>query len=154
MIHAQEVLGPLTININSAEIFEDSMDAFRGLADPYLELLIDGELVHTTEYIKNSHDPEWGESFTYNVLVEDLAKVVSYKVWDDDTMNAELVGEGTSLVSELIGDLDGDGVDVTKDLYDSAGAATGKVHFTTSFTNEKAIRDAEEAKQAEEARVL
>ena len=148
MLRAQEVLGPLTIGINSAEVFEDSFDRRNGKGDPYLELTLDGNVLYTTEYIRNNHDPNWGENYTYQVNVEDTNEFIIYRVLDDDGLvGDDVIGTGSIRVSDLIGDMEGSsGVDITRNIYRD-GNATGKVHFTTSFTNTKAIRDAQLAEE-------
>ena len=89
--------GKLTLIIQRAELTRDT-ETF-GKMDPYVLITFDSKIRKTSVKQEGGKIPIWNEKF--EIQVNNHYQNITFKVFDEDTTNDDLVGEVTITVSEL-----------------------------------------------------
>ncbi|KAL1926506.1 hypothetical protein VTP01DRAFT_5627 [Rhizomucor pusillus] len=64
-----------------------------GKNDPYIELWLDDKYKQRTSELKNTNNPVWNETFTFNVPEGNSFHKLYLKVLDKDTVGSDKIGE-------------------------------------------------------------
>ena len=90
--------GKLTLIIQRAELTRDT-EMF-GKMDPYVRITFDSKFRKTSVKQEGGKIPIWNEKFVIDV--NNYYQNITFKVYDEDPTNDDLVGQVTLTVSELI----------------------------------------------------
>ncbi|KAI8139101.1 C2 domain-containing protein [Fennellomyces sp. T-0311] len=92
--------GILTVNLYEAKDLK-SEDLF-GKNDPYVELWLDEDYKQKSSEIKNSDNPVWNETFTFNIPQGSSDKKLYLKVLDKDLTSSDKIGEAKVNIKDII----------------------------------------------------
>ncbi|KAI9312846.1 C2 domain-containing protein [Dichotomocladium elegans] len=122
--------GVLTVRIIEGAKLEGE-DTF-GTNDPYVELWLDEDYKQRTEVLKDTTNPVWDQTFTFNIE-EGYSKHKLYlKVLDKDLMDEEKIGKGHIDIETAY---NGNEIDDWVDLPAHLGLSShGKIHVVITFT--------------------
>ncbi|KAJ3338957.1 hypothetical protein HDU93_008856 [Gonapodya sp. JEL0774] len=122
--------GSLRLDIQSAEgLFAADSD---GLSDPYCRVIVDGRKLHTTKIVKDSLNPIFAESISFDIPSK-LSSKVEIEVWDWNRLKDKRLGRVLVDIKTLLS-----GATVERSLplekAENGIPAKGKLNFAVSFT--------------------
>ncbi|KAI7855895.1 C2 domain-containing protein [Circinella umbellata] len=102
-----------------------------GHNDAFVELWIDKEYKQKTAVQKNAEEPNWDETFTFNIEEGSKVHKIYFKVLDKDKMDTEKIGDADF---EFDAAFNGEVIDEWVKLPAHLGLSDhGEVHFRVSF---------------------
>mmetsp|Transcript_91752 Transcript_91752/g.285996 ORF Transcript_91752/g.285996 Transcript_91752/m.285996 type:complete len:264 (+) Transcript_91752:68-859(+) len=91
----------LSINVVSAGPLEGE-DGLLSKSDPYVYISIDGCDSQQTDTVQNDNTPEWNQTLTFEGVEEPCTKIVSFKIYDEDSWRLdEKIGACTLQLNTL-----------------------------------------------------
>ncbi|KAG2205574.1 hypothetical protein INT47_005949 [Mucor saturninus] len=122
--------GVLTVTVVEARNLHK--EDLGGHNDPYVELWLDEEYKQRTSTVKDTENPVFNETFTFNIAEGSSLHKLEFKVIDKDVAGTDKIGEGKLDISEA---LQGQPVDTWAKLPAKLGLTShGEVHFVIQFS--------------------
>lgn len=122
--------GVLTVNLIEARNLHK--EDLGGHNDPYVELWLDEDYKQRSEVVKNTENPVWNQTFTFNIDEGSSKHKLYFKVNDKDLIGSDKVGSGHLDVSDVF---KGQLVDTWVKLPAKLGLSShGEVHIIAEFT--------------------
>ncbi|KAI7898568.1 C2 domain-containing protein [Cokeromyces recurvatus] len=105
---------------------------FAGHNDAYIEIWLDKDYKQRSETIKNTENPVWNQTFTFNIEEGSSLHKIYFKVLDQDIADTDKIGEGHLDVSHAF---KGQAIDTWSKLPAKLGLTShGEVHFIVQFS--------------------
>ncbi|KAG2190238.1 hypothetical protein INT46_006318 [Mucor plumbeus] len=124
--------GVLSVNVVEARNLHKEDVA--GHNDPYLELWFDEDYKQRTDTVKDTENPVWNQTFTFNIEEGSSKHKLYFKVLDKDLAGKDKIGEGHLDVAEVF---KGAPLSTWAKLPAKLGLTShGEVHFEVSFRPE------------------
>lgn len=124
--------GVLTVNVIEARNLHK--EDLAGHNDPYVELWFDEDYKQRSETVKNTENPVWNQTFTFNIEEGSSKHKLYFKVLDNDKVGEDKIGDGHLDVSEAF---KGTPIDTWAKLPAKLGLTShGEVHFDIVFRPE------------------
>ncbi|KAL7321080.1 hypothetical protein PS15m_000896 [Mucor circinelloides] len=124
--------GVLTVNVIEARNLHK--EDLAGHNDPYVELWFDEDYKQRSESVKNTENPVWNQTFTFNIEEGSSKHKLYFKVLDKDKVGEDKIGDGHLDVSEAF---KGNAIDTWAKLPAKLGLTShGEVHFDIVFRPE------------------
>jgi Ca2+-dependent lipid-binding protein len=121
--------GVLTVNVVEARNLKK--EDIAGRDDAYIELWLDEDYKQRTGTIKDSENPVFDETFTFNIEEGSPKHKLYYEVRDKDTVGSDKIGSGHLDISEA---LQGQPADTWAKLPAKLGLTShGEIHFVLQF---------------------
>ncbi|KAI8391504.1 C2 domain-containing protein [Radiomyces spectabilis] len=121
--------GVLTVKVIEARNLKD--EDLAGKNDPYVELWLDEKYKQRTEEQKNTDNPVWNQTFTFNVEEGSSLHKLCMKVVDKDTVGTDKIGDGKLDVTDAF---KGQDIDTWVKLPAKLGLTShGEIHVYVSF---------------------
>ncbi|KAI8136785.1 C2 domain-containing protein [Fennellomyces sp. T-0311] len=92
--------GTLTVTLIEAKDLKNQ-DLF-GKNDPYVELWLDDDYKQKSSEVKNTNNPVWNETFTFNISKGSSDKKLYLKVLDKDLIGSDKIGDAKVNVKDII----------------------------------------------------
>ncbi|KAI9356701.1 C2 domain-containing protein [Pilaira anomala] len=122
--------GTLTVTVIEARNLHK--EDLGGHNDPYVELWLDEEYKQRTSTIKDTENPVFNETFTFNIPEGSSEHRIHFKVIDKDTVGTDKIGEGKLDIAEAF---KGQPIDTWAKLPAKLGLSShGEVHFSVQFS--------------------
>ncbi|CAO3632168.1 unnamed protein product [Mucor fragilis] len=122
--------GVLTVNVIEARDLHK--EDLAGHNDPYVELWFDEDYKQRSEAVKNTENPVWDQTFTFNIEEGSSKHKLYFKVLDKDKVGEDKIGDGHLDVAEAF---KGVPIDTWAKLPAKLGLSShGEVHFNIVFT--------------------
>ncbi|KAI9255213.1 C2 domain-containing protein [Phascolomyces articulosus] len=124
--------GVLTVRVIEAKGLknEDTL----GHNDPFVELWLNKEYKQKTSVQKNATEPNWDETFTFNIEEGSKDHKIYFKVLDKDKLDTEKIGDADFKFDSVF---EGEPLDTWVKLPAHLGLSDhGEVHFQVSFQAE------------------
>ncbi|KAI8137894.1 C2 domain-containing protein [Fennellomyces sp. T-0311] len=83
--------GTLTVNVYEAKDLKDQ--DLIGKNDPHIELYLDKEYKQRTSVMKNTNNPVWNETFTFNIEAGSSHHKLYLQVLDKDKIGTDKIGD-------------------------------------------------------------
>ncbi|GAN01669.1 elicitor-responsive protein 1-like [Mucor ambiguus] len=124
--------GVLTVNVIEARNLHK--EDLAGHNDPYVELWFDEDYKQRSESVKNTENPVWNQTFTFNIEEGSSKHKLYFKVLDKDKVGEDKIGDGHLDVAEAF---KGTPIDTWAKLPAKLGLTShGEVHFDIVFRPE------------------
>ncbi|KAI8138157.1 C2 domain-containing protein [Fennellomyces sp. T-0311] len=105
-----------------------------GHNDPFVELWLDEDYKQKTAVLKNADEPQWNETFTFNIEEGSKVHKLHFKVLDKDKLDTEKIGDASF---DFDAALNGEQIDEWVKLPAHLGLSDhGEVRFNISFAPE------------------
>ncbi|ORE09523.1 hypothetical protein BCV72DRAFT_61886 [Rhizopus microsporus var. microsporus] len=122
--------GVLTVNLIEARNLHKEDTA--GHNDPYVELWLDEDYKQRSEVVKNTENPVWNQTFTFNIDEGSSKHKLYFKVIDKDVVDSDKIG---STHLDLTDIFKGTPTDTWVNLPAKLGLSShGELHVTVQFT--------------------
>lgn len=104
---------------------------FAGHNDSFVELWLDEDYKQKSETVKNTENPVWDQTFTFNIEEGSSKHKLYFKVLDKDIGDTDKIGEAKLDVAEVF---KGQPIDTWVKLPALLGLSShGEIHFDVSF---------------------
>jgi Ca2+-dependent lipid-binding protein len=115
-----------TVTVNRATVPDIDYSIFNKVSDPFVDLLIDGIKIGSTNVIEDNNNPQWNYHFVHQIKLS-VDSVITFEIFDKDLTKNEYIGGLTVKISQLV--TDGLNGKITHQNYGS-----GSLWFTVSWT--------------------
>ncbi|KAI9275998.1 C2 domain-containing protein [Sporodiniella umbellata] len=121
--------GVLTVTLVEARNLHK--EDIAGHNDPYVELWLDDEYKQRSEVVKDTENPVWNQTFTFNIEEGSSLHKIYFKVIDKDLVDSDKIGSGSLDVSDAF---KGQPIDTWSKLPAKLGLTShGEVHLVADF---------------------
>ncbi|KAG1164826.1 hypothetical protein G6F36_013700 [Rhizopus arrhizus] len=121
--------GVLTVNLIEARNLH--REDLSGHTDPYVELWLDEDYKQRSEIVRNTENPVWNQTFTFNIEKGSPKHKLYFKVIDKDVADSDKIGSGHL---DLTNVFKGQAVDTWAKLPAKLGLSShGEVHLVAEF---------------------
>ncbi|CAO3692923.1 unnamed protein product [Rhizopus stolonifer] len=122
--------GILTVSLIEARNLHK--EDLAGHNDPFVELWLDEEYKQRSEIVKNTENPVWNQTFTFNIEEGSSKHKLYFKVIDKDLASSDKIGNGSLDVTDVF---KGQPLDTWSKLPAKLGLSShGEVHFVVEFS--------------------